>query len=137
LGVKGHTGYSSCTKCWDEGKNIERRICFSHVSDRKRTDEEFVLKSDKDYHNDACPLERIPKIGLVTNVPLDYLHLVCLGVMKKLLNLWCSDRLSVRLQFRKVILISDKLEKLIKPYTPIEFQRKPRGLIFFRQCKAT
>jgi len=32
LGVKGHTGYSSCTKCWDEGKNVERRICFSHVS---------------------------------------------------------------------------------------------------------
>lgn len=137
LGVKGHTGYSSCTKCWDEGKNIERRICFSHVSGRKRTDEEFVLKSDNDYHNYACPLERIPNIGLVTNVPLDYLHLVCLGVMKKLLNLWCSDRLSVRLQFRKVKLISDKLEKLVKPYTPIEFQRKPRGLMFFRQWKAT
>jgi len=57
--------------------------------------------------------------------------------MKKLLNLWCSDRLSVRLQFRKVKLISDKLEKLVKPYTPIEFQRKPRGLMFFKQWKAT
>lgn len=57
--------------------------------------------------------------------------------MKKLLNLWCCDKLNVRLQFRKVRLISDKLEKLIKPYTPFEFQRKPRGLMFFRQWKAT
>ena len=28
LNVEGHTGYSSCTKCWDEGKYIEKEFVF-------------------------------------------------------------------------------------------------------------
>lgn len=85
LGVKGHTGYSSCTKCWDVGKYIKTRICFSDIPSRKRTDEEFICKSDEDYHLRTSILEQIPQLGLVTNVPLDYLHLVLLGSMKNLL----------------------------------------------------
>lgn len=50
LGVKGHTGYLSCTKCWDVGKYVKTRICFSVVSSRKRTDVEFKMKFDSDYH---------------------------------------------------------------------------------------
>lgn len=46
LGVKGHSGYSSCTKCWNEGKSINRRICFSDTPGRQRTDDEFLMKSD-------------------------------------------------------------------------------------------
>lgn len=95
---------------------MEIRICFSHFSCRKRTDKEFLLRADNEYHLLACPLESIPQLGLVTNVPLDYLHLICLGVMKKLIQLWCCDSLKVRLQFRKIKLISDRLGKLIKPF---------------------
>jgi len=138
LNVKGHTGYFSCTKCWDEGKYIEKRICFADKSGKKRTDNEFVLKTDDNYHlGTSSALEVIPKLGLVTNVPLDYLHLICLGNVKKLIHLWCCDSLKVRLQFRKIKVISDILEKQIRPYTPFEFQRKPRGLIHYRQWKGT
>jgi len=138
LNVKGHTGYSSCTKCWDEGKYIEKRICFSDKSGKKRTDDEFVLKTDDDYHlGTSSALEGIPKLGLVTNVPFDYLHLICLGNVKKLIHLWCCDSLKVRLQFRKIKIISDILEKQIRPYTPFEFQRKPRSLMHYRQWKGT
>lgn len=138
LNVKGHTGYSSCTKCWDEGKYIEKRICFSDISGKKRTDDEFVLKTDDDYHlGTNSALEVIPKLGLVTNVPFDYLHLICLGNVKKLIHLWCCDSLKVRLQFRKIKVISDMLEKQIRPYIPFEFQRKPRGLMHYRQWKGT
>lgn len=68
-------------------------------------------------------LEGIPKLGLVTNVPFDYLHLICLGNVKKLIHLWCCDSLKVRLQFQRIKIISDILEKQIRPYTPFEFQR--------------
>jgi len=59
LGVKGHTGYSSCTKCWDVGKYIKTRICFSDIPSRKRTDEEFICKSDEEYHLRTSILEQI------------------------------------------------------------------------------
>lgn len=138
LNVKGHTGYSSCTKCWDEGKYIEKRICFSDKTGKKHTDDEFVRKTDDDYHlGTSSALEVIPKLGLVTNVPFDYLHLICLGNVKKLIHLWCCDSLKVRIQYRKIKVISDILEKKIRPYTPFEFQRKPRGLMHYRQWKGT
>lgn len=71
LNVKGHTGYSSCTKCWDEGEFLERRICFSDKPGKERTDEEFFMKSDENYHLGSSPLDEVPLLGLVTNVPLD------------------------------------------------------------------
>lgn len=123
LNVKGHTGYTSCTKCWDEGKYIENRICFSDISGKKRTENEFVLKTDDDYHlGTSSALEDIPNLGFVTNVPFDYLHLICLGNVKKLIHLWCCDSLKVRLQFRKIKVISDILEKQIRPYTHLNFR---------------
>lgn len=137
LGVKGHTGYSSCTKCWDVGKYIKTRICFSDIPSRKRTDEEFICKSDEEYHLRTSILEQIPQLGLVTNVPLDYLHLVLLGNMKKLIILWCCDELKVRLPFSKIKKVSDFIEKTIRPYCPFEFQRKPRGIWHYRQWKGT
>lgn len=137
LNVKGHTGYSSCTKCWDEGEYYERRICFSDKAGKERTDREFFLKSDENYHLGASALDEIPLLGLVTNVPLDYLHLICLGVVKKLIHLWFSDSLKVRLQFRKIKIISNLLKNNIYPYVPLEFQRKPRALEFYKQWKGT
>lgn len=137
LGVKGHTGYSSCTKCWDVGKYIKTRICFSDIPSRKRTDEEFICKSDEEYHLRTSILEQIPQLGLVTNIPLDYLHLVLLGNMKKLIILWCCDDLKVRLPFSKIKKVSDFIEKTIRPYCPFEFQRKPRGIWHYRQWKGT
>lgn len=137
LNVKGHTGYSSCTKCWDEGEYCERRICFSDKAGKERTDHEFFLKSDDNYHLGASALDEIPFLGLVTNVPLDYLHLICLGVVKKLIHLWFCDSLKVRLQFRKIKIISNLLKNNIHPYVPLEFQRKPRALECFKQWKGT
>jgi len=70
-------------------------------------------------------------------VPLDYLHLICLGVIKKLIHLWFCDSLKVRLQFRKIKIISNLLKNNIYPYVPLEFQRKPRALEFYKQWKGT
>nr|CAI5833468.1 unnamed protein product [Callosobruchus analis] len=64
------------------------------------------------------------------------MHCVCLGVMKKLLTSWVGGDLKVRLNSRKVILISDHLKNL-KSYIPDEFNRKPRGLDELARWKAT
>lgn len=50
----------------------------------------------------------IPNFGLVSNVPLDTMHLVFLGVVKKLLNLWHCGPLNVRLSTNLINQISKK-----------------------------
>lgn len=42
LCIKGHSGYSSCTKCITEGEYIKNRICFPQTDAPLRTDEDFM-----------------------------------------------------------------------------------------------
>lgn len=39
--TKGHSGYASCTKCYIEGENRNRRICFPFIANMKLRNEEF------------------------------------------------------------------------------------------------
>lgn len=136
LNIKGHNGYSSCTKCTTEGEYIKNRICFNDLNASKRTDNDFKLKKDEDHHTGVSILEDIPNLGLVSSVPLDYMHLVCLGVMRKLLYLWLGGDLKIRLKSQKVTQVSNLLENL-RRWIPKEFVRKPRSLTFLKQWKAT
>lgn len=102
MNVKGHGGYSSCSKCTVVGEHKRNRMYFNELAAPKRTDNDFKDKKDEDYHVGLTVLENISNLGLVTNVPLDYMHLVCLGVVRKLLYLWVGGDLRVRLQSCKV-----------------------------------
>lgn len=127
--TKSHTGYSSCDKCIVEGEYLGRMI-FSGTTSPRRTDESFRLQIDEDHHKGISPLINLG-VGMVTKFPIDYMHAVCLGVTKKLLNIWVSGNLSVRLSNQYVSQISERLE-LLKKYMPLEFNRKPRTLAEFR-----
>ncbi|XP_011858295.1 PREDICTED: uncharacterized protein LOC105555865 [Vollenhovia emeryi] len=139
LCVKGHSGYSSCTKYTTEGEYIDRRMCFPQIDAPRRSDDDFIQKIDDTYHkpNTTCSLLNIPYFKPVTNVPLDYMHLVCLGIMRKLLNLWLHGDLHFRLQYKAVDEISTRLVTQLKSYIPIEFARKPRKLDCIKLWKAT
>lgn len=65
---------------------------------------------------------------MVKNVVLDYMHLVCLDVVKKLIILWREGSLRTRIPFRGIKYISD-YHVLLKTSTPNDFSRKPRSLI--------
>ena len=101
LSTKYHSGYHSCSKCLIEGEyyssvcfpvaNIKRlqRYCESDL----RTDLKFKnLEYLGDYQRGDTILNQLPHVGLVTNVPLDSMHLVYLGVMKQLIKLWIGDK---------------------------------------------
>ncbi|KAG5876097.1 hypothetical protein JTB14_005110 [Gonioctena quinquepunctata] len=90
LAIKGHAGYSSCTKCSQHGESIQDRVCFPLLTFEKRTHESFVQQTDACHHSGHSILLDIPNIDIIADVPLDYMHLVLLGVVKKLLcGLWC------------------------------------------------
>ena len=67
---------------------------------------------------------------------LDYMHLVCLGVVKRLINLWVPMRGSGLLSIQIASAISKNLV-FLKKSMPGEFSRKPQSLFEFRLWKAT
>jgi len=59
LFIKGHSGYSSCSKCTLEGEYINS-VCFTETVFNKRTDRDFMNQTDPDHHTDHAILEKIP-----------------------------------------------------------------------------
>lgn len=137
LCIKGHTGFYSCTKCTIKGKYIHGRICFPNTTFpcRLRTDELFAVNGYKDFQMGYSILNNIPQFLPLSHTPLDYMHLVCLGVIKKILLLWIKGPFSVRLSSRSINTISHLLIS-IRNSTPNEFVRKPRSLRDVKLWKA-
>jgi hypothetical protein len=63
------------------------------------------------------------------------MHLVYLGVVRKILNVWCKGILPHRLSPREISGISDRLI-LFRKYLPSEFSRKSRSLSELANWKA-
>ena len=80
------------------------------------------------------PLQVLP-IGMVTQFPIDYMHCVCLGVMRKLLRAWVCSSFKC-LKPSNVNRISERLNSL-KNEVPKDFCRKPRDLKELDRWKAT
>ncbi|XP_025154667.1 uncharacterized protein LOC112588569 [Harpegnathos saltator] len=90
LNHRGHLSSKPCSKCKVSGTISEGRNVFKGINHSVRRDEEYVAVVDEDHHKeDTTPLSLIP-IGMVSQVSFEYMHLVCLGIMKKLLSAWVS-----------------------------------------------
>lgn len=94
--VKGHGGFNACDRC----DMMFVRCCRRTVHDRfqarsasKRTDEGFEnmayynRKERLTHQKGFTPLMQYD-VGCVSQFTLDYMHCVCLGVVKRLLVLW-------------------------------------------------
>ncbi|XP_043468219.1 uncharacterized protein LOC122502304 isoform X1 [Leptopilina heterotoma] len=138
LNVKGHTGFHSCTKCVIRGKWRRHRVCFPHTGKvyKKRTDANIRYRMHKKHQLGYCCLRRIPNFNLIDDIPYDYMHLVCLGCMRRLIFFLIVIRSPSRLRKWQINKISKRLQKLRK-YIPQEFSRKPRSLKELRFWKAT
>lgn len=79
------------------------------------------------YQNGDTPSNRIPMFGVVSSVPLEYMHLVCLGVVRKLLLFWCDKPLQFNLSLAHRKIISDNLITF-RQFSPDELARVPRSL---------
>lgn len=129
LCVKGHTGFYNCTKCVIKGKYINGRVCFSYRKTlySSKKDELFSANAYQDFQIEYSILNNIPGFLPINNTPLDYMHLICLGVVKKMILLWIKGPLYVRLSIRYINKISHLLI-LLKNTTPNDFVRKPKLL---------
>ncbi|CAF1044042.1 unnamed protein product, partial [Brachionus calyciflorus] len=88
-------GYFGCPYCLNPGSynHLYRKMTFSQKDFELRTKESF-----ENYSMEGT--DKIPRYGVKGNViisslidftnglPLDYMHLLCLGIFKRILNLW-------------------------------------------------
>ncbi|KAF2903053.1 hypothetical protein ILUMI_03131 [Ignelater luminosus] len=133
---KGHTGFYSCTKCTQKGKYIKGRTCFPKINSVKRTNRSFIIKQQPQHHTGTSLLEKVPKLGMVTNFPLEYMHLVCLGVVKKLLMLWYYGTPAQKLSKEGITATCSSHKKMANE-VPSDFVRKPRSIEEIKRWKAT
>lgn len=74
----------------------ELRIAYININSSIKTDSSFHSKLDEDYHKGDSLLILLP-INITETVCLDYMHNICLGIVKKLLEFWIKGKKNVRL----------------------------------------
>lgn len=134
--IKGHNSLHGCERCVAVAQKIEGRIVYlTKRPAEKRRDDVFNQAGYPDHQKQISPLVKAG-ILCVKQFPLDYMHLVCLGAMKRLLTyLWRGPdicRLS-KAQRKQVELNIGPLKGAL----PAEFSRQPRSMEDLDRWKAT
>lgn len=94
-GIISHNGHSGCERCTQYGRYLNC-MTFPECNATLRTDDDFVRETDSDHHKSVSPLTAL-NIGMITKFVLDPMHLLYLGVMRKLVYLWLKGPLNVRI----------------------------------------
>jgi len=131
--VKCHSGYHSCERCTQRGEWLNK-VVYPETHAPLRSDASLQML-DGDHHHGSAPLIQTG-INLVSDVVLDCMHLVYLGVMRRLIFLWMKGPFKCRQSQISIQSISVNL-LLYKAFIPSEFARKPRALCEIKQWKAT
>lgn len=151
--IVGHNAKKACGRCEVVGE-FHGRMCYPQISNKSRTDEEFRNRVDKEHHktysNDdseeagtKSPLEDIEDVDMIESFPPDYLHIVLLGDVKKMLSIIykklkipTNDLIRRRLNKTNFnnIYLSLSLAQMTKP---TEFHRAIRSLEYLSFYKGT
>lgn len=130
--IKNHNSFVGCNECDQIGFRIEHTPIYQISSGNLRTDKGFKCRLDKNHHHTQSEtvLEKAG-VKMVSQFPHDPMHLVDLGVAKKLL-IYILELVPKKCHDD----ISAKFISLGK-YVPSEFARKPRGITEIARWKAT
>lgn len=132
--TKHHNSLHGCQKCTQQGISLNNRTVYNKFTSTLRSDDSFKKKTDAEYHqteslNSELYLEKIG-IKMVTQFVLDSMHLIDLGVTKKMLTLFLSQNKKLKTR------MSEDYIQMI-PFIPKEFSRKPRSFEELPRFKAT
>ncbi|XP_067615227.1 uncharacterized protein [Eurosta solidaginis] len=138
--IMGHNSLVGCSKCYQKAKRIHNVTTFSTTAARLRTDDEFRERRQPEFHKDfyrSSPSE-LEKIGIqmITQFPLVPMHLLDLGVTKRMLNILLNGISNYKISEENKSLLSTRLMSL-GAYIPKDFQRKPRSFDDICRWKAT
>lgn len=126
---------SRCGNCMQLGETRNGRRIFIEKNSPLRTDATFRSDLPAKFDNVRSPFETIG-LSMTAQFPLDYMHLLCLGVTKKLLKSWINEAGKSVIAVEANEQMNQQLYAL-KEWIPIEFARKPRSLHEVDRWKAT
>ena len=133
--IVGHTGYFSCEHCEIKG-TWEGRVVFNSVDvSTLRTDEAFTNYSYEKHQKGRTPLID-HGISCINGFTLDYMHLVCLGVMRRILHFLKNGPRQCKLSSGQLGRVSENLLTL-QGKMRSEFARQPGSLNELERWKAT
>lgn len=138
-GIRGHNSLNGCSKCDQKGVSISRVTTFSTTSGNLRTDDDFQHRRDKNFHqqkflNAKTPLETVD-IKMISQFPLDVMHLIDLGVVKRMIVFILKSKTNETLSSANKQAMSSLLASMY-PYIPREFSRKARTFDEIAKWKA-
>lgn len=135
--IKGHNEFYSCKRCNIPGFSLEGVTFFPFLHYERRTNKSFRLQTRKEHHKGKTPLvELYEDVDLVKDFILDSMHLIYLGVMKRLLTHYWLKPGKFKLPTHK----SDKLLLRLKNLSsqiPTEFQGNTKSFDNISKWKAT
>ncbi|CAC5385966.1 unnamed protein product [Mytilus coruscus] len=134
--IKGHNAYYSCERCVIKG-TWKGRVVFNIGDDLPPLRSEACF-NNFEYNDHQVKLSPSVHAGIscIKNFPLDYMHLVCLGVVKRILQFIKQGPRECRLSHQQIQVLSDRLMSL-SGKMPREFARQPRSLYYLDRWKAT
>lgn len=123
LNTLGHTGKVRCSKCTIEGIWLGK-ACFPVLDAPLRIEENFKNNEDIKYHNGPTILVNIPQFLIVESCIINYMHLICEGIVLKIVNLWITGvKNPTKLPVSLIQVVNKRLNCLAK-FIPHEFQCK-------------
>lgn len=138
--IKGHGGYWACERCEVKGQRVDRRTTYPirHNQCIPRTNNSFRNQRNAEHHTGVSPLLEIePAVDMINDFVLDSMHMVYLGIVKKVFDYWLNGNIKeVKLSKTMKDLLCDLLLQL-KNQVPQDFQRTTRSLDDFAKFKAT
>ena len=136
-----HSGYNSCERCTVHGSYHGGHVCLEDVNCNPRSDATFFERDHQAHHKDhnIMMIERL-NIGMVSQFILDIMHLIYLGVTKRLLKRWINSPKNnkiAQISSNSVNILSEQIDNCSQ-YMPLEFRRKFQyGLSRLSYWKAT
>ena len=135
--IKGHNGYWSCEQCEIQGLYESSHIVFHTTDCTPRVNDIFNNYGyvGKHHVQRSCLIDY--GMNCINGFPLDYMHLVCLGVVKRLTLFWKEGpRGPHRLPAVQLSQTSNKMEEMTGPF-PSKFVRQQHGFDEVKRWKAT
>ena len=139
--IAGHCGKGACERCTSKGFHMQSHHCmvFPDLNAPLRTDATFRDQDHPNHHKGTSPFEILEDIDMVNCFALDPMHLVLLGVFKRMLLIWAGKwnrkRKTHALRLSKRNLITQRLLNISHSY-PKEFHRVFKAFNKVKRIKA-
>jgi hypothetical protein len=135
-GTKSHGGYDACDYCKERGQysHVHKKVIYLGTDSELRTDTCFQNFQEDGHQLIDSPFTSL--LPMISSFPPEFMHLVNLGVMRRLLFIWLKEvKGQYRLTFQKQNVLSSSITAL-SSQLPIEFTRRCRGIDDFGHWKA-